>query len=202
MAPTAFADEPATLETITPLQTGQLVVCHLKTRGLPGAKQLQTMRSGLESAVELRLALVDENDDMLGGSLVSLRMGFDLWDEVFSVHRDGRERRFQTLADLQAYLSDLSDLPVASSSLLGLGNRFRIRAGLVIHSIAPDEQARVEDVIAGAQRPLREGQDRQEASVSLGRLIKLFYQSGHETKRGQELLSEWFNSGELLDAPH
>ncbi len=203
MAPVGLcADEQASLRRATVSRSGDVVVCHLQTHGLPGEKQLQTMRSGLESSVELSLALVDQSDELLGGNLISLRMGFDLWDEVFSVRGDGRERRFQTLTDLQSYLAELSDLPVAPASLLRTEGNYRVQVGLVVHAIAPEEQARVDDVIAGDQRARREGQDRQEASVSLSHLIRLFYKGGRESALGQELSSRWFTGKELPDATH
>lgn len=196
------ADENARLVRVTPARVGDQVVCRLSTEGLPGAKQLQSMRSGLVAAVELNLALVNEDEQVLAGRALSLRMGFDLWDEVFSVHSDGRERRFQTLTDLQSYLAELRDVPVAPSALLGGEGRYRLQVGLVVHAIAPDEQQRVEDVIAGVQRPRREGQDQQEASVSLGRLIRFFYKGGRDEQGGQKLASDWFRRRELPDASH
>jgi len=198
----AWADEAPRLVDVTPSRMGDQVVCRLQTVGVPGEKQLQSMRSGLESAVELTLAVVDENEKFLGGRSVSLRMAFDLWEEVFSVGQNGEERRFQSLADLQVYLSDLTHLSVGPAALLKPDGRYRIKAQLVVHAIAPDEQKRVEDVIAGEQRPRREGQDQQEASVSLGRLIRLFYKGGGEGQDGQELLSGWFTVGELADETH
>lgn len=195
-----LAAEPAQLVQVTPNRAGNLVVCGLRTVGLPGEKQLQSMRSGLVSAVELDLALLDENDKLLATNSISLRMAFDLWDEVFSVSGDGRERRFQSLADLQAYLADLVGVPVAPTEVMPDDGRVRIKVGLVVHAIAPDEQQRVEDVIVGQQRRPREGQDRQEASVSLGRLMRLFYKGGSEGEQGQQSLSRWFTSKELPDA--
>ncbi len=202
VAPSLAADPTARLLQATPSRTGDLVVCHLKTDGLPGAKQLQSMRSGLVSAVELKMALVGENDEILGGRSLSLRMAFDLWEEVFSVRTDGRERRFNSLADLQTYLADLQGLPVANAALVDADKRYRLRVGLVVHAIAPDEQRRVEDVIAGEQRPRREGQDQQEASVSMGRLIRMFYKGGGDDQDGQELASIWFIGKELPDEAH
>jgi len=195
-------DDDARLVRVTPAQAGDQLVCQVSTEGLPGAKQLQSMRSGLVSAVELNLAVIDERDRVLGGRAFSLRMGFDLWEEVFSVRGDGRERRFQNLGDLQSYLADLRDLRVAPSALLGSDARYRLQVGLVVHAIAPDEQQRVEDVIAGEQRPRREGQDQQEASVSLGRLIRFFYKGGRDEQGGQKLVSDWFRRKELPDASH
>jgi len=196
----AFAQDNSTkVVEVMPDREGNLIVCHLKTSGLPAAKQLQSMRSGLVSSVEVDLALLDEDDQLLGGNTMILRLAFDLWEEIFSVHEDGQERRFQTLADLESYLSDLSNLPVTPTDNLDQSGRYRLRVGLVVNSIAPEEQERVEGVIAGDNRPRREGQDQQEASVSLGRLIRLFYKGGSDDRGGNEQLSSWFEYKELGD---
>ena len=192
-------DNPATVVSIIPGREGNLVVCHLKTTGLPAEKQLQSMRSGLVSSVELELALLDEEDHLLGGNTMTLRLAFDLWEEVFSVREDGKERRFQHLADLQTYLAELSNLPVTPTANLDHNQRYRLRVGMVINSIAPEEQKRVVGVIAGDNRPRREGQDQQEASVSLGRLIRLFYKGGNDERGGIEQHSKWFEFGGLSD---
>jgi hypothetical protein len=196
----AFGQEnPAKVVGVMPGREGNLVVCHLKTTGLPAEKQLQSMRSGLVSSVELDLALLDENDELLGGNTMTLRLAFDLWEEVFSVREDGKERRFQNLADLETYLAELSNLPVTPAANLNHDHRYRLRVGMVINSIAQEEQKRVVGVIAGDNRPRREGQDQQEASVSLGRLIRLFYKGGNDGRGGIEQHSKWFEFGELSD---
>lgn len=193
----ALAQDVPQLVDIIPGRVGDRITCRLKTRGLPGEKQLQTMRSGLESAVTFQLALLDEKDRPVASQSLSLRMGFDLWDEVFSVKNDGHERRFQSLDDLRNYLADLPEIPVVEVANLGRDSLYRVSVGLVVHTLAPDEQKRVEDVIVGAQRPRREGQDAQEASVSLGRLIRMFYKGGERTREGQGLLSAWFTAKDL-----
>ncbi len=187
---------------VMPGREGNLVVCHLKTSGLPAEKQLQSMRSGLISSVELDIALFDEDDQFLGGHTMTLRLAFDLWEEVFSIHEDGHERRFQTLVDLEEYLAELNNLPVISASSLVPNRSYRLRVDLMVNSIAPDEQKRVEGVIAGENRPRREGQDQQEASVSLGRLIRLFYKGGNDQRGGNEKHSQWFEIGELGNETH
>lgn len=190
------ADDPRLVRAV-PIKTGNELLCRLQTAGLPGAKQLQSMQSGLVSAVELNLVLVDDKDNVLAGNTMSLRLAFDLWDEVFSARADGTERRLHSLADLQNYLAEMPELPVAPASRLKPDGRYQIKVRMVLHAIAPDEQKRVEDVIAGRKRPVREGLDQQEASVSLGRLIKLFYKGSQDSGGGLELASAWFTGKEL-----
>ena len=198
-AVTAAADTTARVTDVTPARVGDLVVARLATEGLPGEKLLQSMRSGLVSAVVLDLALVDDREKVVGGNRVSLQLGFDLWEEIFSVRADGTERRFHSLDDLSAYLKELGAVPVIPVSRLAPETRYRLRIGLEVFPIAPAEQDRVEDVIVGSQRPRREGQDQQEASVSLGRLIRFFYEGGADGRGGQEIWSAWFTRKELRD---
>jgi hypothetical protein len=196
------ADETARVTAVTPARAGDLVVARLRTAGLPGERLLQSMRSGLVSAVDLDLVLLDDRERIVVGNRVSLQLAFDLWEEIFSVRSDGRERRFTSLDDLQTYLAELGAVPVAPLGELAPGASYRLRIGLQVHPIAPAEQERVEDAIAGDGRPRREGQDQQEASVSLGRLIRFFYKGGGDDRAGQVMLSGWFTRKELRDEAH
>ncbi len=201
-AQAARADQEARLLEATPQRSGEAVVCRLRTTGLPTERQLQSMESGLVSAVDLELAVVDERDNLLTGRSLTLRLAFDLWEQFFSVSEGGREQRFEDLAGLRTYLENLSDLPVATVPELAGSGRYRLRVGLTVHAIAPDEQERVRDVVAGDGLPRREGRDTQEASVSLGRLIRFFYKGGGKEGDGLEARSGWFTVEGLDDATH
>lgn len=194
--------QPASVIDVVPGRSDGLLVAHVATAGLPGDRLLQSMRSGLVSALELELALLDEDQQVLGGNRIWLQLGFDLWEEVFAVEIEGGTRRFRDLGDLQDHLARLQDLPVFPANRLVPDARYRIRVGLRLHAVAPAERERVEDAIAGDRRPRRDGQDRQEASVSLGRLIRLFYKGGDRPADQQEALSAWFGREELRDETH
>ncbi len=191
------ADAPAVVTGAEPARAGDLLVARLRTAGLPGDRLLQSMRSGLVSAVEFDVVLLDEREDAVAGSRVLLLLGFDLWEEIWSVRTDGQEHRFGTLDELRGYLADLRAVPVAPASLVAPEAGYRLRVELQTHPIAPDEQARVEDAIAGVQRPRREGLDQQEAQVSLGRLIQLFYKGGGRSAGGRAFVSPWFRGREV-----
>jgi hypothetical protein len=193
------AEDPVRVTKVTPSRVGELVVARLVTEGLPGQRLLQSMQSGLVSAVDLDLALLDDRQQVVGGNSISFQLGFDLWEEIFSVRSDGQEKRFQDLGDLQAYLAELSALPVIPVNRLDPAARYRLQIGWQVYPIAPAEQDRVEDVIVGDQRPRREGQDQQEASVSLGRLIRFFYKGSGGDRGDQIILSGWFTRKELRD---
>ena len=202
LAGTARAEQEARLLEATALGQGQAVVCRLRTAGLPTDKQLQSMRSGLVSAVDLELAVMDARGDLGAGRSLTLRLAFDLWEQFFSVRSGDQEQRFQDLEALRAYLGELNTLTVASRAELQERESYHLRVGLTVHAIAPDERARVEDVVAGERRNRREGDDTQEASVGLGRLIRFFYKDGRDRSDGLEIQSGWFTLEELPDAPH
>jgi hypothetical protein len=187
---------------VTPVRAGDQLACRVTTAGLPDERQLQSMRSGLVAALELELALVDEADRVAAARSVTLRLAFDLWEEVFSVMDDGGERRFRSLAELQAHLARLPALPLVSLAALDDGARYRLRAALVARPVARDERERVGNLIAGQARGAPGRQDRQEASVSLGRLIRLFYQGGRDERDGQETASDWFRAREVSVEAH
>lgn len=186
----------------TPARAGDLLVCDVNTAGLPGEKLSLSMRSGLVSSVELVLDLMDERDRVRAGNRLTLRLAFDLWEEVFSVEEGGRRSRLADDTELASYLGALPRLPVAPLSALEPGGRYRVRVGLRLHAIAPGERERVEDAIAGGGGASVAGSGgRQEVSVSLGRLIRFFYRDDPGRPRPQsEIRSAWFRPEELSDA--
>jgi len=194
------ADEPRVVQ-IVPGREGEMVVCRLRNRGLPGPRLLQSMRSGLVSAVDFSFTLHDEQTHVIHEHGLSLRLAFDVWEEIFSVGDGQYTRRFADLSALQGFLADLPGLPVAPMAALDDGRRFRVRVGMQLQAIAPSERGRVEQLIAGDSTPARLGDDEQEVSVSLGRLIRFFYKgTADRPQRSNEVVSPWFLREELVDA--
>jgi len=185
---------------VAPARDGGVLVCSVATAGLPGPRLLSSMRSGLVSAVDLDLELLDGRERVVAGNRLTLRLAFDLWEEVFAVERDGATLRFADLAALTAHLADLRALPVAPLAALRGDGRFRVRVGLSLHPVAPSELARVGEVIEG--EPLTDGRSGggREVSFSVGRLIRLFYRGGERPPPAAEGASDWFVPGGLRDA--
>lgn len=196
------AEEAPRVTGVTAAREGDQVVCYLTTSGLPGERLLQSMRSGLVSEVAIEATLLDERKRVLGARRLSLRLAFDLWDEVFSVKGGDAEQRFTELSELAAYLGELPPLAVAPLAALRSDGRYRMHVGLQVHPVASESRERVGEVIAGEQRPRREGDNAQEASVSLGRLIRLFYAGSGDKAEGLEILSRWFTLEELDHAAY
>lgn len=191
--------EPLRAETprilaLEPARTDSLLVCRLRTAGLPGPEILSTLRSGLSSAVDLQLEVLDGRGRAIDGRVLRLRLDYDLWDEVFSLAQ-GDDRGATRLPDdaaLQAWFDRTPWLPVAPLAALANTGPVRLRAALRLHAIAPSERERLGEVVSGP--------DGQEVSLGLGKLIRYFYRGGAREGDGATAESPPFAPGELAHA--
>lgn len=196
LAGTVRAADPSVVA-IRPAVSDSLLVCRLETAGLPGDRIVSTLRSGVDSAVEVRVELLQENGEVIAGRDVLLVLSFDLWEEHYSVRAGEQEWRFRDLAALREHLRVPPALPIAPLAALDASTPSRLRAGLRLHPIAPRTRGRMEDLVSGGDegRRRRTG-DSQEATVSMSRLIRFFYKGGGDDLLGA-LESAPFRTGEL-----
>jgi hypothetical protein len=196
------------VEAVSAGRDGELLTCRVRTASLPGERISSTIRSGLPSAIELALEVLDAREHVIAENHVSFRMAFDLWEEIFRIQGAGEERDFGDLAGLAAYLAEPPQLPVAPLSLLAAGERFRIRVALVLHPVAPRETARLSEWVAGtgpAETERAAGTDRaagspdgRETLLDLGKVIGFFYRGSRRSPgSAAEAMSDWFLCEEL-----
>ena len=188
------AAEPR-LTSVAPGGEPGLLTCRLTTADLPGERIVSTLESGLVSAVEFHLDVL-QHDDPVTGNIVTVRLSYDLWEETYTVSLDGERTHLPDLAALRAWLTEPPPLPVAPLDALDGDLPAVIRAGLRLHVIAPDTRGRVEGLISGEGRS-REDARGQQVLVGLGKLIRFFYQDGAREKLDHELVSAAFRLGEL-----
>ena len=178
---------------LEPARTDSLLVCRLRTAGLPGPEILSTLRSGLSSAVDLQLEVLDGGGRAVDGRVLRLRLDYDLWDEVFSVAQGDRAAtRLPDDAALQAWFDRTPWLPVAPLAALANTGPLRLRAALRLHAIAPGERERLGEVVSGP--------DGQEVSLGLGKLIRFFYRGDERERDAAAAVSPTFAAGELEHA--
>jgi hypothetical protein len=106
------AVEDPRIVAVEPLKTGEVLACRVRTANLPGAKLTSSMKSGLPSAIEMALEVLDPKDRVVIGRRVTFRLAFDLWEETFRVEGGGEERDFTSQDELEAFLAELPRLPV------------------------------------------------------------------------------------------
>ncbi len=178
------AGSPPRIVAVEPVRAGELLECRIRTENLPGAKLTSSMKSGLPSAIEMALEVLDPKDKVLDARHITFRLAFDLWEETFRVEGGGTERDFTSQEELEAFLADLPRLPVASLERLrdaaARRESLRVRVGLVLHSIAPRESEKLGDWVAGPPRTTEPvgSEDGREVSVGLGTMIRWFFEGG------------------------
>jgi len=188
---------------VAPEAHEDVLVCRLATEGLPGERIVSTLHSGLVSAVELKLEILQDGDRSVASNRLLMRLSFDLWEEVYAVSVAGHEARLPDLDGLETYLGALPPLPVAALSALDAATPAVVRAGLRLHPIAPDTRGRMGRMISGGpSAQVGRGDDVQEVSVSLGRLIRFFYGGDEDADMDVSRTSAPFRPEELIHAPH
>lgn len=204
VAVVARADSAAPrVVSVEPIRVGELLACRVATAHLPGETLANSMASGLPSAIEMVLDVLDAKDRVVVGNRVTFRLAFDLWEETFRVEGAGEERDFATRVELEKFLEALPRLPVVPIARLAPRARLRVRVGVLLHALAPQESDQLETWVSGETsseaRPDPVGsEDGREVVVSLGTLIRYFF----EEARGEEpiaavALSGWFTPGDL-----
>lgn len=192
-----FAGPPA-VTGVVPARCGETLLCALRTEGVPSAEAVRTMEGGLPSSVELHLRLLDHRARSLVQRSYSLRLAFDLWDEIFRVEGPLAEKSFDTLGAMEAYLAVLDSLPVAPWGILEQGEAYRIEVEMVHHAVAPAQVGRIGEWIAGDRSGVTGDPAGREVSFGLGSLIRFFYQEGRdEGGEKARFLSDPFKPGEL-----
>jgi hypothetical protein len=211
-SPSARAEEPA-IERVTPLRAEDVVAADIATSGLPGETLETSLRSGLPSAIELRLEALDARDRPRGETRLFYRIAWDLWDELFRVEgpgvgvmpgevasrAPGPTHRFADVAALRSFLGSLPQLPVTAYGSLDPTARHRVRVGGRLHRVAPRETARLERWVAGRDVSRATADpDGREVSVGLGEVIRFFYKgSKRDADEMAERFSAWFVPAEL-----
>jgi hypothetical protein len=180
----------AEIVAIAPARTDTLLCCTLSTLGLPDAATRETLASGLPSALVVAITLLDAGDEHRGEALSEVRVEPDLWSRTFMLWTPLSEHRVRTVDEIASLLAELGPLPVARMKSLRSTDRFRIRARLAVHPLAPAEAHRVHAILGGEMES--GGPNRKEVSVSIGSLIRYFLKHGEEEEWVCEATSHSF----------
>jgi hypothetical protein len=152
---------------VEPALSDSMLVCWIRTRGLPDPASWETLQSGLPSALLVELLL--ENERRFRAE-AEVRIEPSLWEDVLTVRLPGVTYRVGSLGELSRLLARLGPFPVRPlGDLTKAAHRLRVR--LMVFPLAPAVVRQVEEVLTG--EATGEG-DRREVSVGLGTLIRYF----------------------------
>ena len=117
LATLAVAEHPR-IVSIQPARTDSMLVCRLETADVPGREIVSTLHSGLASALDLQLDVLDAKDRAVAGRVLRLHLVYNLWEEIFTVAHDGATERLDDEEALRAWLGTTPWLPVAPLAAL------------------------------------------------------------------------------------
>lgn len=195
----AFASEAArsthdevALTALRVARSDSLLLCFLGTRGFPGARALETMESGLPSALVFTFDLLDARGKSLLSTSAQVRLEPDPWTRAVRIQTPLADRTLESLSLLRERLLELGPLPVASLSRLPRERPMSLRARVVVHPLAPAEADWAREYIT--RDPPRDGE---EVAIPLGALFRYFFGKGEGTGWDAEQVSSAFRVAEL-----
>ena len=190
-AATAAAEEGPQIRSVVPSFADSLLVCRVLTSGIPDAPSAESIESGAPAAVLLTLRLMDGEERVVSERHVECRIVLDLWEGAVRVRTGGEESRLADMDAVRGHFADLAGLPVALRRTLVDGRRYRVHVRADSRPVAPQEEARIREWVAGGGPGDAEGR---EVFIGLGSLIRFFFGSA---RRGEaEGVSPWFVSRE------
>ena len=173
-------------------RSDSLLLCFLGTRGLPGARALETMESGLPSALVFTFDLLDARGKSLLSTSAQVRLEPDPWTRAVRIHTPLADGTFESLSLLRERLLELGPLPVASLARVPRGRPMSLRARVVVHPLAPAEADWAREYIT--RDPPRDGE---EVAIPLGALFRYFFGKGAVDGWDSERVSPAFEIAEL-----
>lgn len=172
MSGKAGAAEPIRIASVEPARTDSLLVCILRTVGLPDVPSRETLESGLPSSIVLRYTLLDHDGEEIADAQTEIRIEPDLWEEVILLKTPLFDRRLSSIGELASELEQFGPLPVLPLPNRALGNSMQLRVRLAVHPLARTQIRKVHSLFGRSER--QEGEDRREVSIGLGALVRFF----------------------------
>jgi hypothetical protein len=148
-----------------------LLLCSLRTQGLPDPSSRATLESGLPSSIVLAFRVLDQSGDEVAQARTEVRIEPDLWEGIFTLRTPLAQRRAETLEQVEAALARLGPLPVYPLAALPPQSPLRLQVQMAIHPLAPREVERVRALFG--EDAVEEG-GRREVSVGVGTLLRYF----------------------------
>lgn len=158
------------IDEVAPARADTLLVCGLKTRGLPGPRARETLASGLPSMIVVAFSILDASGRERSATRAEIRIEPDLWENLIIVRTPVADHRLPTIEAVAEILANLAPMPVAPLRLVDAGGELTVRARVAVHPLAPAERRRVHALFGGGTGDA----DRREVSIGLGSLVRFF----------------------------
>ncbi|MBX7150272.1 DUF4390 domain-containing protein [bacterium] len=146
-----------------------------------------TILSGLPMDMSLNWVLTDGNSDILRGDR-ALKIHYDVWDEVFSLHNETSEKKFPSFDSLQSYMRQVQNIDITNSATLNYERTYTIRLRILIKQIGSEQERTFWEWLNDTEESSLDENSGKELHFSLSGLLQFFFGSSKSKKSG------WFNS--------
>ncbi|MBN1269594.1 MAG: hypothetical protein JXB04_08405 [Kiritimatiellae bacterium] len=175
-ATTARAHEEARVVAAEPARAGDQLVCTLVLDRLFTPPIESTLKSGLPVVIDMALELLPEGGGRALGRLLRTEARYDVWDDFYTLRRDGCDRRFADFAGLERACRRVDAWPLA-----GLGDLpapvFGLRVRVAVSPLSGEERERMVRWVAETVSDPGDPAAR-ELRLDLGGLIEAFFKGG------------------------
>ena len=163
--------EPFRIVKVEAARNDSVLVCSVRSHGLPPPESRSTLESGLPSSLVIDLAVVATSGDEILGRRTEIRLEPDLWEGLFHVRTPFIDHRCESMDALTDRLRLLGPFPLATLVSLRTieAEDIRIRARVAVHALAPDEKRGLVSLFRD-----EDGVGRRESSAGIGRLFRFF----------------------------
>jgi hypothetical protein len=190
---TQTAHAAGRVESIVVEVDGAWVACSLHVAGLLDERTTSTIASGLSGTCRFRLAIVGEDDRIVGQRAWQWRLSRDLWEDRYVVQGDDGTHHFATLAQADTFCARIVRMPVVRRDQLQVGRAYRVAVAVEVQPLAAEDQDRLSQYVS------RKGGsgDREEVDVDLGQFFGGLFGRGGSGRERVSSMGPAFRVGDL-----
>jgi hypothetical protein len=142
-------------------------------------KILQTLLTGISLDIELKLLLMDHEQNEVVQNRFNCRVSYDVWEEHFwLVDYQKNTIDFRTLEDLQTWSKTITDLSLVNQNLLSSQNRYMINAEMSIRILGARESQQLKWWIENSDQTEEDLASRERSTgfkLNLNQLVQMFF---------------------------
>lgn len=173
--------------------SGHLVSCDAEFAGLFPDKVLGTIQSGLPAYVELFFQITGSTEGTVHRGLKSWSLGYDVWDDRYSVSTDDSTAVLSDLAGMKSMMQKIRGIPIIPVGRLDPDRSYRLQLSIAVNPLRGTDSRKIAGWINERVRSDDEGSWREQV-LSINDLISWFFSRDDD----QESRSEWFESGPFM----
>lgn len=185
----ARADERPAIAGVRVYVAGNVIVTEVRCVHLFTEQVIGTVESGLPAVVELAYRLLDKKHNDVHRGVHSFRLGYDVWDDVYSFERGDSTAQFASFDELRRAVEQLRRVPIVGIHDVQAAGVYSIELSVAVHPLRGGEQGEIVGWVDETVRASSDGSWREQL-LNVNGLIHRFF-SRDQAPSNQ---SDWFET--------